>query len=463
MRLRTTLGAVAVCVAGGLSGCGDAFRAHPAVAARVGDRELSAERLAEILVMAQPLPLEPAVARGIARHWVDVTVFGDRMAAGDSLLDSARVAEATRFRERQAVLSAYQRGLAAEAIDLTEAQVDSAYGVADMIIVAHILRLVTPDMTREAKAEQRAIAEGILNRLIQGGSWEEANALSQDENVRDLNGNLGLIKRGQTVPRFENAAFALGPGELSRVVETQAGFHVIYRPRLEEVGTSFAAYVLQEMALRFDSAFAEGLAADERVEVRDGAAAAVREVMADPWSGGSARRVLVSYAGGEVTERRVAEFARYVAPETREEIQAAPDGRVENFLVTLALQEILGRRADSAGTTLPDSVLAELREEYRRAVSVLRANTGLHPDSLASAGVPGEDPARRVAERVDAYLEAAATGRVPLQVVPPLIVVPLLQEADWEIDEAGVERALVLAAQSLAARRDSASGSSPEP
>ena len=72
-----------------LSGCrvlSDAFTAHPEVVVRVDDQELTVDRLAQLLILGQPLPLQLGVAEEIARHWIDVTALSQRAALGDSLL-----------------------------------------------------------------------------------------------------------------------------------------------------------------------------------------------------------------------------------------------------------------------------------------------------------------------------------------------------------------------------------------
>jgi hypothetical protein len=84
-----------------------------AVVARVEHHTLPVNRLAELMVLAQPVPLTPDAAYQLASHWVTLTAFARRMAAGDSLLDSAQVLELMWHRVRQAKVAEWRRRLLA--------------------------------------------------------------------------------------------------------------------------------------------------------------------------------------------------------------------------------------------------------------------------------------------------------------------------------------------------------------
>lgn len=74
----------------------------------------------------------------------------------------------------------------------------------------------------------RAKAEELLARLRAGGDFNAlAKEYSVDTSNKDQGGDLGWFGRGMMVKPFEDAAFALKPGELSGVVETQFGYHII--------------------------------------------------------------------------------------------------------------------------------------------------------------------------------------------------------------------------------------------
>jgi len=85
----------------------------------------------------------------------------------------------------------------------------------------------TTDRTRE---QARTRAREVLERLSAGESFEQvARTTSDDPSAQVNGGDLGRIAPGQLVPAFEDAAFALEPGETSGIVETPYGFHVIRR------------------------------------------------------------------------------------------------------------------------------------------------------------------------------------------------------------------------------------------
>ncbi|MGA2419779.1 MAG: peptidylprolyl isomerase [Candidatus Acidiferrum sp.] len=101
------------------------------------------------------------------------------------------------------------------------------YQVQNRVHVEHIL-LTTVGKTSAEKEEIRQKAEDILKQVKKGGNFSDlAKKYSEDPGSKDKGGDLGFITQGQTVPNFEKTAFSLEPGQVSDLVETQYGFHII--------------------------------------------------------------------------------------------------------------------------------------------------------------------------------------------------------------------------------------------
>jgi foldase protein PrsA len=92
---------------------------------------------------------------------------------------------------------------------------------------------VTPDDLREVRASHilvsdEAAAEDILARVKKGENFSAlAKKYSQDPGSASKGGDLDYITTGMTADPFEKAAFSLKPGELSEVVKTDFGYHII--------------------------------------------------------------------------------------------------------------------------------------------------------------------------------------------------------------------------------------------
>ncbi len=88
--------------------------------------------------------------------------------------------------------------------------------------------VIYPRVLESFKEGTRKLAQSVLDSIRNGASFEEmAKRYSDDAGSARNGGNLGLARRGVFVKAFEEAAFNLEPGEVSDLVETEFGFHII--------------------------------------------------------------------------------------------------------------------------------------------------------------------------------------------------------------------------------------------
>jgi len=93
----------------------------------------------------------------------------------------------------------------------------------------HILVTVNEDGPDSDRVAVRDRVEGIRQSLLQAPERFAEQALRHSECPTAMNGGLlGTLTRGQLYPELEPAAFALAPGELSAVVESPMGFHILH-------------------------------------------------------------------------------------------------------------------------------------------------------------------------------------------------------------------------------------------
>jgi peptidyl-prolyl cis-trans isomerase D len=98
------------------------------------------------------------------------------------------------------------------------------YQTPEQIRASHILL----NLAGKDEAAVRTQAESILQQVKAGGDFAElAKKFSEDPGSRDKGGDLDYFSRGRMVPDFETAAFALQPGQVSDLVRTQFGIHII--------------------------------------------------------------------------------------------------------------------------------------------------------------------------------------------------------------------------------------------
>jgi len=75
--------------------------------------------------------------------------------------------------------------------------------------------------------DDESLAKDILDQLKNGGDFEELAKEHSIDGTAENGGSLGSFGRGAMIKEFEDAAFALKPGEISDLVKTQHGYHII--------------------------------------------------------------------------------------------------------------------------------------------------------------------------------------------------------------------------------------------
>jgi peptidyl-prolyl cis-trans isomerase SurA len=170
--------------------------------------------------------------------------------------------------------------------------------------------IVAPKPSEAAKAAARAKAESLLVELRGGADFEQlAKRESMDPSNKDIGGDLGWNRRGVMVPEFDRWMFALPPNQLSPVVETSFGFHIIRVDRVQPAEVKARHILIRPKVDSADVARARALA----------------DSVATVWRGG------VSHDSLAARHHDPAEYKSLLDPFPREQLpapyQAALEGK----------------------------------------------------------------------------------------------------------------------------------------
>lgn len=162
------------------------------------------------------------------------------------------------------------------------------FRVPEEVKVSHIL-IKTPLPGTDGKVDPKAVAdakakaEDILKKLQGGANFADlAKKNSDDPGSAPQGGELGWIGRGRTVPEFEKAAFGLKPGQMSGLVQSSYGFHIIkvedrhdaHLKSLDEVKSEIEPQIKREKAAGAAQTLASTIYAQARTQGLEKAAQA---------------------------------------------------------------------------------------------------------------------------------------------------------------------------------------------
>lgn len=137
------------------------------------------------------------------------------------------------------MVPAFEEAVASVRIGEIAPVVQTPYGFhvvrRDAVMEAHAAHILVSwagaaaSQSSRSKDAARAHIEQAKARLEHGESWALVESSCSEDDTTHPDGDLGRIAPGQMVPAFEQALFALAPGQVSAIVETPYGFHLIRR------------------------------------------------------------------------------------------------------------------------------------------------------------------------------------------------------------------------------------------
>jgi hypothetical protein len=457
---RTSLVVLSLC-ATTLAACGglkDALTAHVDVVARAGSQELSVTRLADLLGKSKiNVPINKEVATLVARDlWVPYQLLGVAAARNDSLGNAQAIDAAAAGMIENAKLGRFMEGVAAKFP--ADSGTESAYNAANggLYAARHILLLVPENATPAVRDSVKKKIDAIRAQVTSANFADLAKKYSQD-NTAQKGGDLGVFPRGMMVKPFGDAVAALKPGEISPVVQTQYGYHIVQRSTWDQAKAQFAAQAQGRGKQVAESTYIAQAQAAANVKLKSDAATTTKTVAKDPMAHRNDKTAVATYTGGTLTAGRLA-MGLLAAPRSGQliqQIQQAPDSLVNQYVTNMAQREVLLHRADSAKVGLSPEEMANLHRDFAQAVAMSWTQLGLDPKSLADSGKTVSERERIAAGRVDSFLDRVMAGQAQPVPVPAPLQIILMDKYDAKINTAGIDRAVERAAK-LRASADSA-------
>ncbi len=301
--------------------------------------------------------------------------------------------------ERQ--LTAALRRHRGERIEVTEQEIDAA--LADQpdafrkpprVRLRTLFRRVPADADAEAREALRSSVDELRSQVLQGADFAELAKRESDSQARFRGGLVGNVEPGQLPTEIERIAFALVPGEVSEIVETEEGFSLLFcedrlpareRPadevreltartlrtfRVKEDWARYGDALVDRVALRFEDARPQSatavIARYDGGEIALGDARAWNQVHGTPLPHDPSLEALKAAARQILIARLAAQEARELGLDRRPEVSERLTWEEEVFLATTELAAKVNERIEAPSDDAVRSYFEQRRDKFVR-------------------------------------------------------------------------------------------------
>jgi parvulin-like peptidyl-prolyl isomerase len=426
------------------SGFKEAMTAHVDTVATAGSQALSVDRLASLLAHSKA-PLQKEVVRQIVDVWVDYQLLGHAAAVDDSLntqkdRDQALWAIVGQAKAKKLFEGLFKSDTSANA---------QKYASGDLLAAKHILvSLPRGDTSKTALDSVHKKALALRAKITPANFAEMAQQNSQDPGSARQGGELGVFPKGAMVPEFEQALVATPQGQLAPgVVKTQFGYHIIYRPKYDEVRAQVAKQIGGRAQQTAESTYFAHLDSTGKILIKPNGAVAAKAVATDVDGHRTDNTVIATSVAGDFTSARLSQWLSLFPAQQRAQLAQLPDTAVPAIVKNFVRNELVLRAADSAHVKIDSAAMDSIDHNYATLITNSWTTLGVDPKVLADSAKTAAGRERVAAAHIETYLDKllAQTPGTRFVDVPSPIEGLLRGKYPSSVNEAGLDRALAKA------------------
>jgi peptidyl-prolyl cis-trans isomerase C len=192
------------------------------------DRELLLQQ-AKSLKMAVPPQQVDAQMQQLAQRFPSPEAFEQALTAQNFTVDTVKKDVENQMLRQQLVKKEILDKVNVSARDVQSFydKNKNKYVEEEQVRARHILIKVPQEVSPAEDAKLKGRADDALKRAKKGEDFAALAKELSDDGSKETGGDLGFFPRGRMVTGFEEAAFALQPGQMSEIIRTQFGYHII--------------------------------------------------------------------------------------------------------------------------------------------------------------------------------------------------------------------------------------------
>jgi hypothetical protein len=381
----TAAGLAALALVAGCSGKGGGAAGSAAVVS-VGSAELKGETLARWL-KESPAPPTAASLGLLVSTWIDQAELATALKDGKTLDDSATALEVIAPDAARGVLNEFWRARASKRPRISDRSVDSLASRDEVRVFQHLFldgSKATDSAGRMAVVNRM---RAIVARLKKGESFTAlVREASEDTATVRNDGFLPAVTKGDLPEGLQATAWALDPGEVSNMLPSRIGLHLIRRATPAEAKEGLRSWLVPRFGLREDTRYVDSVAAAKKLTIAKDAVDRTRATAPEPMNAvGTAP--IATWDGGSLSPAQLRTWVAMLGPVERVSLSGAADSSTFMFVRETAIRQMLLEMVSPSGPNTPEArnaLLPIYHQLLDSALANVKQYPGKEPGEVAS-------------------------------------------------------------------------------